>query len=122
MPPLVLAVGVIGVAALHEAVGTPFGAAWAAEVWGLAKTAITAMLAVAGFGAYAHTNNRRAWELAEADESRRVTTPTLTPLPSVRQRRTGRLTPVESLGPGERVAPAGEVPDRHAEGRGGGPR
>lgn len=126
--------GVVAVAALHGALGSPLGATWAAEVWDLAKTAITAMLAVTGFGAYAHTNNRRAWELAEADEARRTPplplppasaptarTPTSSRLTSaaMRQRRTGRLTPVESLTADAQVARAVEVTDRHAGDRGG---
>lgn len=111
MPPLVLTAGVVGVAAIHGALGAPLGPAWAAEVWGLAKTAITAMLALSGAGAYIHGNNRRAWTMAMEEDD------------GARARRSGRLTPVEAIirddVPDDGAVGGGGRP-RHASGRGGG--
>ena len=135
-PPLALTVGVVAVAALHSALGLPLGAAWAAEVWGLAKTFLVASLSLAGFGGYVHRNNRQAWELAQggqgqlppdadghslsASRARATFAPGVTD--TIRRRRTGRLTPVanESSQDDAEDAPQADTPPRQTgSGKGG---
>lgn len=60
-PPLAICVGVVLVAALHSAVGSPLGVEWAAEVWDMARMAILPTIACTSFGVYVHRNNERAW-------------------------------------------------------------
>lgn len=116
LPPLIITAGTVGVAAAHTALGSPLGPSFAAEVWSLAKTFVAVSLTYSGFSGFVVANNRRAWdaldEAADGDESlpppRPITSrsnparPTTGRLPALatdtmRRRRTGRLTPVESL-------------------------
>ena len=140
-PPLALTVGVVGVAALHSALGLPLGAAWAAEVWGLVKTSLVISLSLTGFGGYVHRNNRQAWELAQEEAEHRRPSDDAPPasapaarraLPAVhirgsdadtiRRRRTGRLTPVANESPLDDAedAPQADAPPRQTgSGKGG---
>lgn len=79
VPPLLLCVGVILVAAFHTWMGAPFGLEWAGELWGLAKAAMAATVASGALGAYVVRNNERAW----VQEAQR---PITGPYPVVRQK------------------------------------
>lgn len=52
VPAFLVLVGVVLVGALHAFLGYPLGEAWAAEVWGLARTMIFPTLVAASFGIY----------------------------------------------------------------------
>lgn len=111
---------------MHASLGSPLGPAFAAEVWALAKTFVAASLALGGFGGFVVANNRRAWDAldeaadGDADDAHggqgHLPLPPPRPITSranparpatgrqgvvvtdtVRKRRTGRLTPVETL-------------------------
>lgn len=58
--PLAICAGVVLVGALHAALGLPLGEAWAAEVWSLAKTAITATMVYVPFAGYVRRHNAAA--------------------------------------------------------------
>ncbi len=61
VPPLLLCLAVILVAAFHTWMGAPLGPEFAAEVWGYAKAAMAATVASGALGAYVVRNNERAW-------------------------------------------------------------
>lgn len=69
-PPFGIVVGVVLVAALHDALGSPLGAAFAAEVWGLGKMFIAPAIATTAFGVYVVRNNERAWRERERAQLR----------------------------------------------------
>lgn len=56
-PPLAICIFVVLLAALHSALGSPLGPAFAAEVWELAKMSIVPTLAATAFGAYVRRQN-----------------------------------------------------------------
>lgn len=59
--PILLGVtGLMLVAALHAALGAPFGPAWAAELWDMAKAAIWPTVVAISAGVYVHRNTTRA--------------------------------------------------------------
>lgn len=101
-------------AAVHAQLGSPLGPAFAAEVWGLAKTFIAASIALSSVGGFVVANNRRAWAAVGGSEHGKEhddhpSAPVQLPPPpaprattgrhplvtdTMRKRRTGRLTPV----------------------------
>lgn len=65
-PPLLLCAVAVLVAWLHTALGSPFGPAWASEVWGMAKVAIAATVPALAFGAYARQKNEHNLRVLQA--------------------------------------------------------
>src|SRR5690606_20855789 len=51
-PAFAVLVGLVLVGALHSALGSPLGEAWAVEVWSMAKTMIFPTIVAASFGVY----------------------------------------------------------------------
>lgn len=70
LTPLLVASGAIGVAALHVALGAPFGAAFAARLWDMTQTLWVMLIPWSAFSLQVRSANKAALEQSPQSERR----------------------------------------------------